>query len=263
MKTICGLLCCSIFLLLSLPVSAQWQRIVVSGKGEKTDIPQPHPLSYWTVDPLARDDGGDLCIDCHTQDGQIVTKQDYKTTTEVNHLGSLSGSAVVELLVHVTGDRKEFSSRFIWKLLLIQIGPDQYLEIYHLQTMDGTFQPFHHARILTINDESVLTTYDPDDGNGGGCSKGHWIMGKTGLQSLDFDAVYKAMGNRLPHNATYRVDCWSIDLEHQKISTWAQRTDATCHACGGIGKVTATFTLHGAKAEPGVIEFFPDTDTAP
>jgi hypothetical protein len=82
-------------LLITTPlVFAQYQRVVYSGKGETRDIAISHPLSYWTSDPTARDDGGDLCLDCKTSDGKIVTKQDYPVRVDVNRLGSLGGHEI-------------------------------------------------------------------------------------------------------------------------------------------------------------------------
>src|SRR5207249_10579041 len=68
---------CSLFLLLASLVLAQWQRTVFSGKGQFTDVPTPHPLSYFTADPFLRDDGGDFCEVCTPPD-----KERYVITSE-------------------------------------------------------------------------------------------------------------------------------------------------------------------------------------
>lgn len=52
----------------ALPALAQWQRMVFSGKGESTDIPVAHSLSYFTANPFLRDDGNDLCAACTPAD---------------------------------------------------------------------------------------------------------------------------------------------------------------------------------------------------
>ena len=53
---------CLLFLAaLSLPANSQWRRLVFSGKGGFDDVPQEHPLSYFTANPFLRDDGDDLC----------------------------------------------------------------------------------------------------------------------------------------------------------------------------------------------------------
>src|SRR6202012_300042 len=72
MKTVRGLLC-SFFLLLSLSANAQWQRIVSTDKGGTPDTPAPHPLSYWTTDPIQRNESGDFCLGCHLENGHLVT----------------------------------------------------------------------------------------------------------------------------------------------------------------------------------------------
>lgn len=260
MKTLRGLLG-SLLLLLGLPANAQWQRIVATDKGGAHDVPAPHPLNYWTDDPIQRNESGDFCLGCHLENGHLVTEQDYKSDCKVTDLGTLANYPIKQLMCHFAGS-PEVSTIFSmldYKFILVQTGPAQFREIYHLQA-DAAWTPLKPARIVDIDAESILATYDPDGGNGGGCSDGYWFFDTAGPHQLNFDAVSKAISQRLPHNATFQPGCWALDLDHQQIKTWAQRADAECHACGGIGEVTAHFTLSGAKAQPGIIEVQPDAD---
>jgi hypothetical protein len=261
MKTLRGLLC-SFFLLVSLSANAQWQRIVSTDKGGRPDTPAPHPLSYWTDDPIQRNESGDFCFGCHLENGHLVTEQDYKSDCKITDIGNLAGYPIKQLMCHFTGS-PEVSTIFSTldhKFILVQTGSDQFREIYHLQVWGNTFMPLQPVRIIDMGTESILATYDPDSGNGGGCIEGYWFFDTAGPHTLNFDSVKGAIAQHLPHNATFTTNCWALDLDHQQIKTWAQRADAECHACGLIGRVTANFTLHGAKAEPGIIEFQPDAD---
>jgi len=58
---------CSLLQSLSGP---SWQRVVISGKGQRTDFAKPHSLNYFTGDPFQRDDGGDSCLTCNPSDAQ-------------------------------------------------------------------------------------------------------------------------------------------------------------------------------------------------
>jgi hypothetical protein len=242
--------------------SAQWQRIVTTSKGGTPDTPEPHSLSYWTVDPFLRDEPNDFCIGCHLESGHLVTEKDYKSECKIIDIGTLAGYPIKQFTCHFTGNA-EVSTTFStedYKFILIQIGPDQYREIYHLEVDGNTFMPLQPARIVDMGTESILATYDPDSGSGGGCSEGYWFFDTSGPHKVDFSAIGAAISQRLPHNANFTMSRWALDLDHQQIKTGAQRADAECHACGGIGEITAQFVLHGTRAEPGVIELKPQAD---
>jgi hypothetical protein len=249
-----------LFFALTFPANAQWQRVVFTGKGETTDVPAPHPLSYWTGNVLLRDEGTDLCVGCRTSDGRVLTLADYTAITKVSPLGTLSGYPIVQITAHITGDDDKLFSPSDWKILLVGVGHEEYREIYHLQMWGGSNPPLQSARIVRVDAESVLATYDPDGGNGGGCTDGYWWIDGRGAHALNFDEVYKEIAKKLPANATFATRCWTISMEHQQIKTWAQKADAQCHACGGLGQVVADFTLHGAQAEPTKVEFTPSSE---
>jgi hypothetical protein len=248
---------CVLYLCLgSLPAIAQWQRIVTTDKGGIPDISQPHPLSCWTNDPILRNETNDFCLGSHLDNGHAITEKDYKSECKVTDLGKLANYSIKQFLCHFTGNA-EVSGVFStedYKFILVQTGSDQFREIYHLQVWGNTFMPLKPARIIDMDTESILVTFDPDSGNGGGCSEGYWFFDAAGPHQLNFNAVREAISQHLPHNVIFPMSCWALDLEHQQIKTWAQRADAKCRLCGGIGEVTAHFTLHGANAEPTEIE---------
>jgi len=123
-------------LLLAIPATAQWSRVAFSGKGESADVPQPHSLSYFTANPFLRDDGGDLCVDCSPQ-GRAKSALEYSIQPLVRPVGVLAGYRVLDVLYSV-GKRSDPSRNEVsWKSILVQVGPDRYKEIFHLQASGG------------------------------------------------------------------------------------------------------------------------------
>jgi hypothetical protein len=248
--------------LLLLPILlAQYQRLVYSGKGETRDIATAHPLDYWTTDPLARDDGGDLCLGCKTNDGKTVGKQDYKASLDVKHLGTLGGHDIIEIIYRVHPEIAGFGDDSVWRVILVGSKPGQYAEIFHLQIQPVpgvNEQEFQHSRIIAIGDENILATYVSDGGNGGGCWEGYWWFDSAGPHPVKFDLVYKAIGQRIPKDSTFTEGCWTINLDERKIQTDVRRINAECHACGQLGTATAAFTIVHGVAKPTEVIFNSD-----
>jgi hypothetical protein len=64
-----------VFLLITIPVAAQWQRYVLTPKGDHFDVPLPYPLSYFTQYPSLRDEDHDFCYLCPPEKSLAVAKQ--------------------------------------------------------------------------------------------------------------------------------------------------------------------------------------------
>ena len=145
------------FLLSLVPALAQ--RVVLSGRGGFADTPSPHPLTYWTEHPIERDEGGDLCLGCSLENTKI-TAANYRATVQTTKLGVLAGHDLLQLLIDVHGDliTESVHSEFTWKILLEQVGPDSYLELFHLQPTGGTMHP---ASIVAVGSESILGDLRP------------------------------------------------------------------------------------------------------
>jgi hypothetical protein len=62
-------------LLLALPLSAEWQRHVLTPKGERFDVPVPHTLSYFTQYPSLRDADDDFCYMCSPEKRLAIAKE--------------------------------------------------------------------------------------------------------------------------------------------------------------------------------------------
>jgi hypothetical protein len=189
------------------------------------------------------------------------------TESETSDIGVVSGYHIVQVLnrliakdanlyapdVHFSPDYRPTTE---YKMLLVQVGSDQYREIYHLEN-EGQMQPLGLARIASVGAESVLATLDRDGGNGGFCTEGYWRFDQSGPSPLDFSAVDGAIRKAVPGDVLFFAGCSAIDLEQQQISTGIQRANAECRACGFLGTVTVHFILNGSTVKPTTVQFVP------
>jgi len=241
---------------LSIPATAQWQRLVFGAKGNTIDAPTEHSLSYFTDNPFLRDEADDLCALC-TAEGKAKSAQHYSIRTVVKPVGVLAGCRIIDVLYYV-GSRELNAelSDVKWKSILVQVGPDRFKEIFHLSAFYTTAS-IEPSRIIQSGSEQVLATMDSDGGNGGGCWEGYWWFDKAGPHPLDFAGLSKAIWERVPKQTAYQISCSSLNLETQEVKAAVQKIPATCHACDWIGSFTARFRLDGARAVPVDVQFRP------
>lgn len=227
-------------------------------KGDTEDIALPHPLNYWTVDPLARDEANDLCFGCKLDSGKVVGKSDYHAMVNTQFLSEISGHKIVQFLYRIQGssELQPLQAAYSWKVLVVASGHDEYAEIFHLQP---NLETISSARVVRVGSELILATYDPDGGNGGGCWDGYWWFDAAGPHQVDFSPVYKAIGEAVSRKttakATYSEMCWTIDLDQRQIHTGVQKADAPCHACGQLGSAKASFEIIHGVAKPTHVDF--------
>jgi hypothetical protein len=255
----------TVLILAATPCFAgQVQRDLITEKGETHDAPVPHLLEWWTENPLRLDTSGLLLLGIKGKDGKPFTASDYTVEKQVTTLGTLSGHKIVQIILNITPGSRVISQGIAsaggppaqWKSLLIQQGSgDRYIEIYALRTDQGGLdQPYKSARIYGSGPNAILGTYDPDMGNGGGCSDGYWWFDKADVHEVDFTPLYRAMGKVIPPNATFTPNCWALHPEKSELQTWIQRADAQCHACGGLGEIHATYRIeHGSAISLSVL----------
>ncbi len=233
----------------ALPAGAQWQRVVLSGKGEKEDTAAAHSLKYFTANPALRDDGQDL-----------GRPHEYSFRTVTKPVGELAGYRILDVLCYVRGrgTALQFASgdQVKWKFILVRTGPDRYREIFHLQALYTTVS-LTPSRIVHSGGERVLATMDSDGGNGGGCWEDYWWFDKDGPHALDFSRVRAAIKTRTPENTVTPTACANLDLAAQRITTWVQKANPSCHACDFLGELTAEFRLDGPIALPSKIDYKP------
>lgn len=200
-------------------------------------------------------------------DGKIVTAKDYRVSQEVITLGNIAGLRIVQVLTTINPGARIVASGWAsageppaqWKSLLVQDGTgDRYIEIYELQAESGLFQSLKPAAIYGVGPDSILGTYDPDSGNGGGCDDGYWWFDKAGVHAVDFSPLKQAISRAIPPNSTYTSNCWALHPEKEELQSWVQRADAECHACGGLGTVYAHYKIQRGVAIPVSVRFVPE-----
>ena len=244
----------------AVPASAQWRRVVLSGKGESVDVPAPHALSYFTANPFLRDDGNEFCEIC-TPSGKAASSQKYTIRSMVKPVGVLAGYTVVDVLYYPSPLALANASVTAakWKSILVQTGTDRYREIFHLQAFYTTAS-VEPSRIIQSGNEPVLVTMDLDGGNGGGCWEGYWWFDSTGPHPLDFSRLEAAIRERLSaahqEDARVQISCANLNLKSQQVNSGVQKSHAQCRACDWVGKLTARFRLDGVQ--PVAVEFYPE-----
>lgn len=179
-----GLLCAWLAIAAHTPARGQWQRIVLSGKGEFDDIASPHPLSYFTRNSFLRDDSNEFCISC-TPDDKAGSGRKYSVRTAINPVGTLADFPVVDLLYSITARNQPSGYKVTWKSILVQVSRDSYREIFHLQAFYTTAS-LKPSRIIQSGNEKILATVDSDGGNAGNCWEHYWWFDRSGPHSLNF-----------------------------------------------------------------------------
>jgi hypothetical protein len=238
-----------------LLLSAALQRKIQTAKGETMDTPVPHQLSYWTSDPLKLDRDQDLSIGYRANDGKLITSRDYKVNQQITHLGAIDGFNILQILTTIHARPRVIASNlatadpFQWKSMLVQYGnTEQYVEIYRLQAGGGLYEPFKPATIYGNGPNTILGTYDPDTGNGGGCDDGYWWFDQSGADKA------------IPKNGRYFLNCFALHPEQSELESWVQKKDAVCHACGGLGHIYAKYKIEHGAAIPVSIRFVPEAE---
>jgi hypothetical protein len=244
-----------------LSSAGQTQRTLVAGDGQVThDVPVAHSLAWWTRDPLQLDESGDLLIG--PDGGRTLTARDYQVQQKVTTLGTIADHRIVQVLttIHAGPRVATFGGPGVdgspaqWKSLLVGVGAERYVEIYGLQSNWGDYK-IGSAAIYGSGSDSILGTYDPDGGNGGGCSDGYWWFDKAGAHPVDFTKLDDAIRRAIPKEGTYTPRCWALHAAEGNLESWVQRIDAKCHACGGLGTVHARYRIESGVAIPVSVRF--------
>jgi hypothetical protein len=242
------------------------QRQLETEKGETRDALVPHPLSWWTKNPLRLDTSGDLMLGFKAPDGELLTTRDYSEQQTVSILGTLSGHKIVQIFMTIRPGPRVIAAAFAdenqpfgeWKALLVESGErGSYVEIYALHCDSGGLIKETSAAIYGKGPDAVLGTYDPVTGNGGGCLDGYWWFDKAGAHSVDFSPLIQEVSRAIPPNALFTSLCWALHPESSKLESWVQRKDADCHACGGLGEVHASYRIEHGSAKPVSVSFEP------
>lgn len=265
-----------IFLLQAPPAHAfQFQRRLVTDVVDAHDTPTPHPLVWWTENPLRLDEGRSLLFGRAAEDGHLISASDYRVEQKITTIGTISDHRIVEVIttIHERPSLVLATSRLPevppsqpsadlpptqWKSLLVEVGTgDRYVEIYRLQAPFGLYQPMQSAAVLGVGEDAILGTYDPATGNGGHCSEGYWWFDKAGAHEVDFSPLDKSIANALPPNSTNPMSCRALASQNAELQIGVQLIDAKCHACDWIGEIHATYRIKQGAAIPVSVHFVP------
>jgi hypothetical protein len=248
---------------------SQMQRMLVTAKATTRDTPNPHPLTWWTQNPLRLDENRSLLVGIKAADGHIISARDYHFEQKVTTLGTISGHRLVEVITTIhdlpslaklpdneSSQPSEDAPPTQWKSLLVEAdASDRYVEIYRLQAEYGTYLPMTSAIILGTGEDAILRTFDPANGNGGHCSEGYWWFDKSGAHDVDFSPLDRAIAGAQPPATTAWPHCWALASNNYEVRVGVQRTDAKCHGCDWLGEIVATYQIKQGQATPTSIHF--------
>jgi hypothetical protein len=184
-----------LLVLLAIPAAAQWQRRVLTPKGERTDTPLSHPLSYFTQYPSLRDEDRDFCYLCTPEKSLAVAKQRHDRA-EVTEVGKVREYSIYDVF-YFFDDSEEPS----WKSILISTQPNQYREIWHYQRNEGGIWP---SFLVEVGNEILLGLQDD-------CYKQdviqeYYWFGKDGPIRVDLAPIWEAAKAVVPEDTTVDVE---------------------------------------------------------
>gem|GEM_PF-3960845 len=155
----------------ALCFAQQLQRQLDTAKGSTQNIPVPHPLEWWTQNPLRLDADGVLMIGFKAHDGKPITAQDYKVEQQITTLGTLSGHKIVQIMMTIHPGNRVVNTGFAlqgppypqWKSLLVEmVAGDRYVEIFGEQYDQGGLMNLKSAAIYGSGPKAILATDDSD-----------------------------------------------------------------------------------------------------
>jgi hypothetical protein len=250
----------------------QMQRMLVTGKGNTQDTPSPHPLTWWTQNPLRLDEDRSLLFGIKARDGHVISARDYRFEQKVTTIGTISGHQIVEVITTIHDlpslvlpelpDTPSSQPSDVpptqWKSLIAEVGAsDRYVEIYRLQAEYGTYLPMTSATILGTGEDAILHTFDPANGNGGGCSEGYWWFDAAGARPVDFSPLDRAITAVLPPDTVYTSRCWALHPEESRLESPVQKRGPVCKVCDWVGEIVATYQIRQGQATPVSVHFVP------
>ena len=253
----------------------QFQRTLATDTIDRKDAPSPHPLVWWTENPLRLDEGRSLLFGIKAEDGHLISASDYRFEQKITTLGTISDHRIVEVIttIHERPSLVLDTSRLPevppaqpsadlpptqWKSLLVEVGTgDRYVEIYRLQADGGLYLPMQSAAVLGVGEDAILRTFDPTTGNGGGCSEAYWWFDKSGAHDVDFSPMDRAIAQVQPPHTTAWPHCWALASNNSELTVGVQLTNAKCHACDWIGEIHATYRIKQGAAIPVSVHFVP------
>jgi hypothetical protein len=223
----------------------------------------PHPLSWWTKNPLRPDPSNTLNLG-HPggSDDRKLSARDYEVKQHVTTIGTISGRKILQIITEIAGPRRYpaepvYEDPYQWKILLLQDKvPGSWVEFYAIrENAEIYIQPLKYAHIYGTAPNAILATYDAISGNGGQCTDAYWWFNDEGAHPVDFQPLLDAIKAKIASNGTFWARCWAIDPAKHQVKSAVQKKDARCHACDYLGFVTATYRIEDGNALPVKVYF--------
>lgn len=239
-----------------------------TAKGESHEPAVAHPLSWWTQNRVRLNASGDLMIGFAPKIGYApknpaaLRLSDYRVTPRLIPIGTIAGYRIVQLMDTIEPGPRAIASGYaekfpiVWKTLLAG-RHGRYVALYTLDSAFGAFMtPFKRARIYGSGANAILGSFDPDTGNGGGCSDGYWWFDQTGPHPVDFSPLAKAIKAAAPQGTEVGWPCRTLHPEQSEVRTAVQIPDE-CHSCGILGTVDAHYRIEHGAAVPVSVKYLP------
>lgn len=180
-----------LLLLLALPAAAEWQRHIITPKGERFDTASPHLLSYFTRHPSLRDLDNDICPLC-SPEKRVALARKQKERAEVRLVGYIRGFAIYDVF-YFFGEEPDPD----WKSILVRTQPGKYREIWHYQRNEGGIWPSY---LVKVGQETVLG--HEDDCYKQDILQEYYWFGKGRPVRIDFSPIWKAAESVVPEGTT-------------------------------------------------------------
>jgi len=132
----------AVFAALSLPhaLAADWERVIITLTGDRTDVPPPHNLAYFTEAPAERDLDKKFCESCGPKEKAEWDRAIAALRGEIHHVGAVRGFEIFDVFYQSDSERSVAPGDPVWKSVLVKIGPDQYREVYHHQGTEDNYE---------------------------------------------------------------------------------------------------------------------------
>ena len=168
--------------------------------------------------------------------------------------GVLAGYRILNVLYQISSQDWPGAGGVKWKSILVQVGPDRYREMYHLQ---GSFnaEVLHPARVVPALREPVFSTLDRVSGTGHFCWEAYWRFDQAGAHPLDLSVLNAAIHARLPANTTTRVGCPSFNLARWTAHAFVAKVNPRCCGLDGVGEISVRARLDGVIVRPVTISY--------
>jgi len=177
-------------------------------KGEWVDMPEPHPLNYFTQYPMLRDESGDFCSSCPPE-RRLAEAKKFNIRTELTLVGTLAGFSIYDLYYRFEGPGATDT-----KLILVKIGGDQYREIYHREPTQVDARAKPSVFVKVGNERFLFAEYIV--GGRSPSTYDYFWFDQDGATFVDFAPILTAARPLIPSGKTLR---WIYEMDGKTPGT--------------------------------------------